>query len=338
MARIARIGGRRTRPWGVEVMVKVGKAQRQKTFPHGTSEDKMNAWALDTRRELQALQPAAGTLAKDVERFLDTKTGRTRVDFEAWLKRWVEAFGDKPRSAITRAMVLEQFEAWRKEKYSASSLNHLRTVAISLWKYCDGRTHQCPALDIAKFDENNVRQGFFEHPQFEAVLQHLPADYADLAEFLYYSGWRHSEARGLLWSEVDEAGGVIRLSPDRSKNGEGRVLPLVGNIKAVVDRRPRGGELVFTRLVRKTDKRLPIGDWLKAWHAATKAAGCPGLIPHDFRRTVVRNLTRAGVPDSVARSWTGHKTRAVFDRYNIVNEADLRAAGDKLAGYINGKA
>jgi integrase len=335
--RIARIGGRRKRPWGIAAYVKVGASQQQKTFPHGTSEDVINAWALEARGALRATQPVAHTLAHDVERFLATKQGRTRKDFEVWLKRWVAAFGSLSRTSITRSMALEQFEQWRAENYSASSLNHLRTVAISLWKWADGKRHECPAADIAKFQGDNVRKGFFEHEQFEAVRKQLPTDYADLAEFLYFSGWRHSEARGLLWSEIDMAGGIIRLSPERSKNGEGRVLPLEGELKTIIERRPHVGAFVFMRKVQKTGTYLAIGDWLKTWHAATKAAGCPGLIPHDCRRTVVRNLTRAGVPDPVAMRWTGHKTRAVFDRYNIVNEADLRTASSKLSDYINGK-
>jgi integrase len=95
---------------------------------------------------------------------------------------------------------------------------------------------------------------------------------------------------------------------------------------------------VFTRHVQEGDKHVPVGDWRKEWGKATRAAGCPGALLHDLRRTVVRNLTRAGVPERLAMSWTGHKTRSVFDRYNIVREDDLREAGTRMAHYMTGKA
>lgn len=73
-----------------------------------------------------------------------------------------------------------------------------------------------------------------------------------------------------------------------------------------------------------------IGDFRKAGKSALITAGVSKKFVHDFRRTAVRNLTRAGNPEKISMTLTGHKTRAVFDRYNIVSEADLAEAAEKL--------
>ena len=86
---------------------------------------------------------------------------------------------------------------------------------------------------------------------------------------------------------------------------------------------------VFNRSNRKV-KGKRITTFIKAFRAACTKAGCPGRIPHDLRRTAVRNLVRAGVPERVAMQMTGHKTRSVFERYNIVSECDLIEAAKKL--------
>ena len=76
----------------------------------------------------------------------------------------------------------------------------------------------------------------------------------------------------------------------------------------------------------------------RAWQRARDKAGLPGRIPHDFRRTAVRNLEQAGVPRSVAMKLTGHKTEAVYRRYAIVSPGDLRSAARQLDAYTQGTA
>ncbi len=192
---------------------------------------------------------------------------------------------------------------------------------------------------IPMLAEDNVRTGFFERDQFDGVCSHLPAALRPVVTFAYFTGWRiQSEVLPLEWRRVDRRRGDARLDPGSTKNKAGRQFPygdLLPELAETID-----AQWAYTKRIEQ-ERRIvcpwvfhrngrPVRSLQGAWRKACAAAGCPNRIPHDLRRTAVRNLVRAGVPENVAMQLTGHKTRSVFDRYDIVNEADLQEAVRKL--------
>lgn len=208
--------------------------------------------------------------------------------------------------------------------------------------------------EIPLLEERNVRRGFFEADQVDAVCRHLPEVLAAVVRFAAITGWRvPSEVLTLQWHQVDlnarlaptqEVSGVVRLEPGTTKNREGRDFPCTRELRELLEARAaerdqakQAGHVtpwVFFRMVSKgrggKKRPKPIKAFTKAWTAACRAAGCPGRVPHDLRRTAVRNLVRSGVPQSVAMRLTGHRTDSVFRRYDIVADVDLAGAASKL--------
>jgi Phage integrase family. len=78
---------------------------------------------------------------------------------------------------------------------------------------------------------------------------------------------------------------------------------------------------------------VQVRDFDKSWAAACKKAECEGCLFHDLRRSAARNLIRSGVAQAVAMCITGHETDAMFRRYNITSEADLRDAMQRVTKY-----
>jgi integrase len=141
---------------------------------------------------------------------------------------------------------------------------------------------------------------------------------------------------------------MVTLDAYTTKNDEPRQFPYkriaelsdaITTQLASAEKIGRDTDRVVSHLFHEADgTAITEYHFYEAWRAATIAAGCPGRIPHDFRRTAVRNLVRAGVPDPVAMQLTGHKTRSVFDRYDITSGADLTDAGAKLDAFLSAPA
>jgi integrase len=199
---------------------------------------------------------------------------------------------------------------------------------------------------VPMLEEHNVRRGFFERAQLDAVKAHLPAALRGLIEFGYLTGWRLAdEVFPIEWRQVDWTGRVVRLDPGTTKNGDGRSFPFTAAIETLLKAQhelhatlAQRGRLV-PYVFHRNGKR--IRDIRGAWLAACTAAGLPGRLVHDFRRSAVRNLERDGVSRSAAMAMVGHKTESIYRRYAIVDAGALRDAAakiDRAAGTIAGTA
>lgn len=245
-----------------------------------------------------------------------------------------EFFGADATTEQVQARVFE-FKAWGLAQVGAGTRYEPATVRrmLAVLRRASALAVEAGKLDapirIPTVKVDNARKGFFEERELRAVLRHLPEHLQPVAVFGSWTGWRKSEILGLTWDRVDRKAQTVSLDRDNTKNGEARSFPygsipdLVAVIEAQWDRAifpasaSGAGHVFLNRLGR------PILDLDTAWRRACEAAGVPHRLFHDFRRTAARNLVRAGVPEQVAMKWTGHKTRSIFDRYAIVNDADL---------------
>lgn len=198
--------------------------------------------------------------------------------------------------------------------------------------------------------EENVREGFVEHEDFEKLLAALPEKLRPLVRFLYETGCRVGAARKILWSQVEfwDGRAFVRLEGKQTKNKKPLMLALTMEVSALLRkqfRRSEGSVFCATNLRRaweagcikaglakrvcsKCGVDLPKGrckECGKAWRCYV------GLTIHDLRRSGARNLVRAGVPETVVMKIGGWKTRAVFIRYNITTTEDIEEAMDKLS-------
>src|SRR5262245_32480737 len=242
--------------------------------------------------------------------------------------RAVEITGDKVTAYVTHR---------QKEKAANATINAELAALGRMFVLAmrEGKATGKPY--IVKLALNNTRKSFFEHSEFQIVLRYLPEHYHAVVETAYITGWRMAdELFTRQRHHVDLKAGWLRLDAGETKNNEGRMFPLTPRLREVLEK-----QMEKTRALEKATGRIipwlfhrngqPIKGFRKAWRTACKRAGVPGKIPHDFRRTAVRNLERAGVPRSAAMKMVGHQTQSIYQRYAIADEGMLKDAAEKLA-------
>ncbi|HEY7058284.1 MAG TPA: tyrosine-type recombinase/integrase, partial [Vicinamibacterales bacterium] len=180
-----------------------------------------------------------------------------------------------------------------------------------------------------------------EATEMAANAKQRASELANVVRFAFATGWRTtSEVLPLEWRHVDWHGRCVRLDAHTTKNDEGRVFPFTVDLEKILiaqfalHKKLKAAGTICPFVFHRAGER--IGYFRTAWKNACKAAGCPGALVHDMRRSAVRTFERAGVPRSVAMSIVGHKTESIYRRYAIVDEAMQREAASRINAWVSG--
>lgn len=294
---------------------------------------------------------------------------KTLDNAEQNVARLKKFFEGMKATEITTAKIGEYVEDRRGDGVANATINRelaaLKRMFHLGFQCTPPRVRQIPY--IPRLKERNIRKGFFEHQEFIRLRDALPDYLKPVVTFAYHTGWRREEILGLTWDRVDLKQGVVSLNAGETKNDDGRTLYLNEELSELLHSlrasRRLGCPYVFHQDGRK------IGEFRKTWQTALIKSGAgatyrckdcgneirivtevkkkdlvcsecksknlkwAGKIFHDFRRTGVRDMVRAGIPERVAMKMSGHKTRSVFDRYDIVSPEDLKEAAGKQDKY-----
>lgn len=283
-------------------------------------------------------------IAEDLRRHYETSGSRSLKEADGRLKPLKRCFEGRRVASIGTADATAYVAQRQAAGVSNGTINRELAVLTRMLRlaYENGKLLRLPV--IRKLKESAPRSGFFEREQYEAVRRRLRPGLQVAVAIAYAFGWRiRSEVLSLERRHLDLEAGALRLDAGMTKNDEGRLVYLPPDLKtqlAAQVERVRALERQAGRIIPYLFPRLRAGerirDFRKAWETACRGAGVPGMLRHDFRRTAVRNLVNAGIPERVAMTVTGHKTRSVFDRYHIVSPGDLQEVARRLTGTISG--
>jgi integrase len=245
-----------------------------------------------------------------------------------------EAFGRFRACQITSEHIRGYIVRRQSEGLTSGTINRELAALTRMFRLA---TRQTPPLvstipHIPHLTEHNVRQGFFTDEEYTILRAALP-DHLKVPFILaYWTGMRMGEVLRLRWDQMDLTEGLVRLEPGTTKSGRGRLIPLSAEVCAVL-----------RQWKDQTSRRYPAAPWVchyrgerlariqkKLWDKVCTRVGLNDKLFHDLRRTAIRNMVRRGISERIAMEISGHRTRSVFDRYDIVSEADIREARTRM--------
>jgi integrase len=199
-----------------------------------------------------------------------------------------------------------------------------------------GMPNDNPVSSVKFFEEHNIRDRILTAEEFQRMLDASPEYLKPILHCAYYTGMRRGELLALTWDKVDLKAGFIRLKDTDTKTDEARKIPIGRELREVLRRLPvavdaQGQRVpyVFTR----NGQRLQ--SIKRVFMRVRQETGITNTVFHDFRHTATTNLRRAGVDTLTTMKITGHKTMAVFTRYNTIDEHDLKAAQRRMDTYMD---
>ena len=261
------------------------------------------------------------------------------------LKNFNSVFGETLVSDIRKSDLLNYQQLRKGKGLSDSYVDQEITAARTMVNaaYDDDRIGpEAPGVfrkikSLMKNKNANARGLVFTREQFEKIMDHLSPHLKPIFATGYFTGMRRNEILSLTRDKLDLKNRFVELEATDTKDGEARRIPICDELFEVLINVPPAihDEHVFLY------KGKPVRDIREGLMTAFKKAGVPygrkakgGLTFHDLRHTFNTNMRRAGVPESVIMAITGHSTRDMFDRYNTVDDSDMKGAMDRFGSYL----
>ena len=249
-------------------------------------------------------------------------------------KKLLPYFGKMRATDALRSAAIQGYQDKRRAEEAANGTinRELAVLSCAFTLGYENTPRLVPEkLHFKRLKESDGRKGFIEEKQYRLLAAKCKEPFMRAMLALGYTyGFRKAELLSMKVRNVDLLGGTVGI--DTSKNGDARKVALTKEANQLLAACIAGkepDEALFTR-TELSGKRVPVADFRGTWDTLTEAAGCAGLLFHDLRRSAVRNMVRAGVPETVCMRISGHKTRDIFDRYDISSERDLVDAAKKI--------